>query len=120
MHRVKCARCGCLWWPHLPFVKGNARYTRSFTLTVLDLLQFSTIRAVAGYLRVSWDLVKEIHKRCNVQGFSFYVTLPGASNGLIAKSADCGHEPADERVVFVSGRIFKAGVGIHTVWVDPC
>ncbi len=47
MHRLQCARCGCLWWPRFPFVKGNARYTRSFALTVLDLLQFGTIRAVA-------------------------------------------------------------------------
>lgn len=62
MHRLQCSRCRCLWWPRLPFVKGNARYTRSFALTVLDLLQFGTIRAVAEYLRVSWDLVKEIHK----------------------------------------------------------
>jgi len=62
MHRLQCARCGCLWWPRLPFVKGNARYTRSFARTVLDLLQFGTIRAVAEYLRVSWDLVKDIHK----------------------------------------------------------
>ena len=62
MHRLQCTRCGCLWWPRLPFVKGKTRYTRSFALTVLDLLQFGTIRAVAEYLRVSWDLVKEIHK----------------------------------------------------------
>ena len=62
MHRLQCAQCRCLWWPRLPFVKGNARYTRSFALTVLDLLRFGTIRAVAEYLRVSWDLVKEIHQ----------------------------------------------------------
>ena len=62
MHRLQCAQCRCLWWPRLPFAKGNARYTRSFALTVLDLLQFGTIRAVAEYLHVSWDLVKDIHK----------------------------------------------------------
>ena len=61
MHRLQCVRCGRLWWPRLPFVKGNARYTRSFALTVLDLLQFGTIRAVADHLHVSWDLVKDIH-----------------------------------------------------------
>ena len=41
---------------------GNRRYTRSFALTVLDLLQFAAIRAVADYLNVGWDMIKEIHK----------------------------------------------------------
>jgi len=35
---------------------------QSFALTVLDLLKFGTIRAVAAYLGVGWDMVKEIHK----------------------------------------------------------
>jgi transposase len=41
---------------------GKHRYVRSFALTVLDLLRFGTIRWVAQYLGVGWDLVKEIHK----------------------------------------------------------
>ena len=41
---------------------GTARYTRSFALTVLDLLHCWTISAVAKYLHVSWDVVKDIHK----------------------------------------------------------
>ncbi len=36
--------------------------TRSFAQTVLDLLSFGTIKAVANYLHVSWNLVKNIHK----------------------------------------------------------
>ena len=43
-------------------MNGNKRYTRSFALTVLDLLQFATIRDVADYLHVGWDMIKEIHK----------------------------------------------------------
>jgi len=62
MHRLQCAQCRCLWWPRLAFAKGNTLYTRSFAWTVLELLQFGTIGAVAEYLRVSWDLVKDIHK----------------------------------------------------------
>jgi transposase len=41
---------------------GKRRYVRSFALTVLDLLRFGTIQAVAHYLKVGWDLVKEIHR----------------------------------------------------------
>ncbi len=62
MHRLQCKNCEHLWWPHLPFMQGTARYTRSFALTVLDLLRSWTIRAVANYLHVSWDVVKGIHK----------------------------------------------------------
>ena len=63
MHRLCCKDCGSLYWPRLNFMDGNKRYTRSFGLTVLDLLQFCTIKDVAGYLNVGWDLVKAIHKQ---------------------------------------------------------
>ncbi len=46
----------------LPFMIGIHRYVRSFALTVLDMLGFSTIRSAAEYLGVGWDLVKNIHK----------------------------------------------------------
>ncbi len=62
LHRLKCLRCGHLWWPTLPFMDGKHRYVRSFALTALDLLKFGTIRSVAEYLAVGWDLVKQIHK----------------------------------------------------------
>jgi transposase len=41
---------------------GSHRYVRSFALTVLDMLRFATIRSVAEFLGVGWDLVKNIHK----------------------------------------------------------
>jgi transposase len=41
---------------------GTHRFVRSFALTVLDMLRFGTIRSVAEYLGVGWDLVKNIHK----------------------------------------------------------
>ncbi len=62
LHRLKCQDCGHLYWPTLPFMDGKHRYVRSFALTVLDLLKFGTIRSVAEYLGVGWDLVKDIHK----------------------------------------------------------
>lgn len=62
VHRLQCKSCGHMWWPKLPFMKGTERYTRSFAQTVLDLLSFGTIKAVANFLHVSWNLVKNIHK----------------------------------------------------------
>jgi transposase len=63
IHRICCKDCGSLYWPKLQFMDGKKRYTRSFALTVLDLLQFATIAAVADYLQVGWDLIKMIHKQ---------------------------------------------------------
>lgn len=61
-HRLGCVECDNLWWPQLPFMDGKHRYTRSFAMTALDLLRFATIKDVANYLRVGWDLIKQIHK----------------------------------------------------------
>ena len=61
-HRMKCMRCGSVQWPKLPFAEGKHRFTRSFALTVLDLLRFGTIRSVATHLGLGCDLVKEIHR----------------------------------------------------------
>jgi len=44
------------------FRKTRSQGCSQFALTVLDLLKFGTIRAVAAYLGVGWDMVKEIHK----------------------------------------------------------
>ncbi len=62
IHRAQCCECSTLWWPTLPFMIGTHRFVRSFALTVLDLLKFGTIRSVAEFLGVGWDLVKNIHK----------------------------------------------------------
>jgi len=62
LHRLECCNCGKLWWPKFSFMVGSHRYTTSFALTVLDLLRFGTVQAVAHLLDVGWDLVKEIHK----------------------------------------------------------
>jgi len=61
-HRLKCIECNNLWWPKLSFMDGKHSSIRSFALTVIDLLRFGTIKDVANYLNVGWDLVKNIHK----------------------------------------------------------
>ncbi len=60
--RIECQRCNALHWPRLPFVKGKARHTIRFALLALDLLRWMTISAVAEFLGVGWDLVKDLHK----------------------------------------------------------
>jgi hypothetical protein len=50
LHRLKCRGCSTLWWPTLPFMVGTHRYVRSFALTVIEMLRFSTIhgRRISG------------------------------------------------------------------------
>jgi len=60
--RIECKRCRALRWPRLPFVKGKARHTIRFAQLALDLLRWMTISAVAEFLGVGWDLVKDLHK----------------------------------------------------------
>ena len=62
IHRVQCLRCKHIWWPQLSFMLGKHSYARSFALQVLDLLKMATIKDVANYMRVGWDMIKDIHK----------------------------------------------------------
>jgi transposase len=62
LHRVACPQCGCKWWPRLPFMKGKFRMTRSLMAHVLDLLHFSTLLDASRFLKISWNVVKKIHK----------------------------------------------------------
>lgn len=62
LHRLECMECRYKWWPKLSFMKGKFRMTRSFMAYMLDLLQFSTLLDVSRFARVSWNVVKGIHK----------------------------------------------------------
>lgn len=60
--RLRCNNCHCIFWMKLPFMKGKSRFTPAFADYVLNLLQFGTIKHVAKFVRVGWDMVKNIHK----------------------------------------------------------
>lgn len=119
MHRLCCKNCGSLCWPRLPFMNGKKRYTRAFALTVIDLLQFSTIRAVADYLNVGWGLVKEIHKErlkamYRKQNYEDLVYL-----GIDEFSIRKGHSYMTIFVNLRSGRIIHAVEGRSSEVVSP-
>jgi len=63
LHRVKCLKCKHKWWPQLPFMKGKYRMTRSLILHISCLLHFSTILDVSRFLKISWNVIKKIHKK---------------------------------------------------------
>lgn len=62
LQRFKCCNCDKVWWPPIPFVRGKRRVTISFERYVIKMMQFATIKHVAGFLDVSWGLIKNIHK----------------------------------------------------------
>ena len=60
---LKCRDCGAKRQESRDVAEPRKSYTRQFANYVLDLVKQMTIQAVARHLRVSWDLVKDIHKR---------------------------------------------------------
>lgn len=63
LHRLKCKNCNHLWTPHLPFMNGKSKLTKSLVTSVLDLLRMGTISCVANFFGLSWGTVKDIHKK---------------------------------------------------------
>lgn len=119
LHRLYCKDCGALVWPRLQFMEGNKRYTRAFALTVLDLLQFSTIKAVANYLNVGWDLIKQIHKE-KLKNMYQKQDLKGLVYlGIDEFSIRKNHSYMTIFVDLQSGRIFHAIEGRSSEVISP-
>jgi transposase len=119
LHRLKCRKCGHLFWPRPSFLDGRRRYVKSFALTVLDLLRFGTIRSVAEYLGVGWDLVKEIHR----EKLSFLYRTIRLNKvkyiGVDEFSLRKGHEYMTVFIDIESGRILHAVEGRSKEAIRP-
>lgn len=63
LQRVGCRRCGRVLQLDVPFAIGRHGYTRSFERYALELCRAMTIQDVTHHLDVSWDVIKDIHKR---------------------------------------------------------
>ena len=61
--RLHCKHCGAIKQPLLGFADPKKHYTRSLERFVVDLCQLATIQDVALLTGLSWDTVKEIHKK---------------------------------------------------------
>jgi transposase len=61
-HYQKCSCCGRTLREPVPFACGMKRYVKAFERLVVDLCRIATIKHVADFLGVGWDLVKEIFK----------------------------------------------------------
>lgn len=63
VQRVQCRTCGIVLQAQVAFADPRRSYTLAFERYVLDLCRLMTIQDIADHLGVSWDLVKDIHKR---------------------------------------------------------
>ena len=118
-HRLGCVECNNLWWPRLSFMDGKHRYTRSFATTALDLLRFATIKDVANYLRVGWDLIKEIHKR-KLQRLYRKISIQKIKYlGIDEFSLRKGHNYMTIFIDLQTGRIIHATEGRSKKDVEP-
>jgi transposase len=68
--RLACQNCGAVRQAVIGFAEPRRTYTKSFERYVLDLSRHMTIKDVACHLGVSWDVVKEIQKKCLYRRFS--------------------------------------------------
>jgi len=60
--RVECLDCKLVRQVKIRFANGSAQHTKRFRKLVLILSRYMVIQAVANYLDVSWDFVKDIQK----------------------------------------------------------
>ncbi len=71
VQRVECTKCQAVRQVKVRFADERKGYTRAFERLVLELSRYMTIRGIAHYLEVSWDLVKEIQKRSLQKHYRF-------------------------------------------------
>jgi transposase len=61
--RIHCRDCGAIKQPRLGFAEPKKHYTRALERFAVDLCQIACIQDVAALTGLSWDTVKDIHKR---------------------------------------------------------
>lgn len=61
--RIYCKKCHAIKQVSLAFADAKKHYTRSLERFAIDLCRITTINEVAQLTGLSWDTVKDIHKR---------------------------------------------------------
>lgn len=62
VQRIRCLCCGIVRQIKIPFVRKYRRCSRALERLVLILSKYMTIKDVAIFLKLSWDIVKDIQK----------------------------------------------------------
>lgn len=111
IQRYRCCDCGFDHQEPIDFAPGSSHYTHAFAQYVLELLKIGTIKDVATHLGVSWDTVKDIHKRF----LKIHYDCPDISDvkriGIDEFAVRKGHVYKTIVVDLDSGRIIYVGDG---------
>ncbi len=70
VQRIYCRKCKCIRQVGVEFAAQRRSYTKAFERFVLDMSRRMTIKDVARFLGVGWDLVKDIQHRHLEKRFS--------------------------------------------------
>ena len=62
IYKIWCQKCDSKVWLPLPFAIGKLPMTKSFMRHIIKLTSMTTLLAVAGFLGVQWNTVKNIDK----------------------------------------------------------
>lgn len=121
VQRLKCKDCATDRQENIRFTTGNTSYTHRLARLVVCLLSFATIQDVASFLHLSWNTVKEIHKRYLHQHFA-YPDIRNVQNiGIDEFAAKKGHVYKTIVVDLDTGHIIYVGNGkgadsLHKFW----
>lgn len=63
IQRIECRACGAIRQVKVSFADERRTYTHAFARYAMALCQVMTIQDVAKHLGVSWDTIKDLHKR---------------------------------------------------------
>ena len=111
IQRVHCTDCGQIAQEKLHFTTGKRSYTNKFARYVLSLLRISTIKDVATLLGISWDTVKEIHKRYLHRRYAYPNFSRLTNIGIDEFAVQKGHKYKTIVVDLDSGDIVHVGDG---------
>ena len=108
VQRLYCKSCGLTRQEHLSFIMPKKKYSNGFARLVQCLSRQMSIKAVARFLNVSWDIVKDILKTHLNNKYSY---IPLGSLQFLAideisikkghKYLTCVYDLETGRVVFV-------------------
>ena len=111
IQRIKCKDCGCDMQEEIHFAHGKRTYTARLEDLVVDLLDIATIKSVAEYLHLTWDTVKDIHKRRLKSRFGNPNIRNVKSIGIDEFAVRKGHVYKTIVVDLETGRIIYVGDG---------
>jgi len=117
--RLWCASCGKTRQIKPHFANPRCHYTHSFERYAVELGRHMTIQAIAQHLGVSWDVIKDIHKRHLQRRFK-HIRLKNLQQIAIDEiSIGKGHRYLTVVLDLLSGAVVFIGEGKNAAALQP-